>query len=58
MLRWEYRLGSTFFLVYTRAQDPTLALPPGGTAGLDLRPVWEGRAATDVVMAKLAYWWG
>src|SRR5206468_1817312 len=28
VLRWEYRLGSTLFLVYTRAQTPALAVPP------------------------------
>jgi hypothetical protein len=58
VLRWEYRLGSTLFLVYTRAQAPALAVPSGGATSLDLQPVLHGRAAVDVIMLKLAYWWG
>jgi hypothetical protein len=54
--RWEYRLGSTLFLVYTRAQSP--ALPAAPATSFDVRPVLQGRAAVDVVMMKLAYWWG
>ena len=30
VLRWEYRLGSTLFLVYTRAQNPALVPSPNG----------------------------
>jgi hypothetical protein len=56
--RWEYRLGSTLFLVYTRAQTPLVAIPPAGATSLDLRPVLRGNAAVDVLMLKLAYWWG
>jgi Domain of unknown function (DUF5916)/Carbohydrate family 9 binding domain-like len=58
VMRWEYTLGSTLFLVYTRAQTPTLTVPPFGTAGFELAPVWQGHAADDVVMLKLAYWLG
>jgi hypothetical protein len=57
VLRWEYRLGSTLFLVYTRAQNPALVPAAGGTS-FELRPIYEGRAAEDVVLFKLAYWWG
>jgi len=58
VLRWEYRLGSTLFLVYTRAQTPALTVAPGTAAGFELAPIWHGRAADDVVMIKLAYWLG
>ncbi len=58
VLRWEYWLGSTLFLVYTHAQTPALTVMPGGTAGFELTPIWRGRASDDTVMAKLAYWWG
>jgi Domain of unknown function (DUF5916) len=58
VLRWEYHLGSTLFLVYTRSQNPPLTFAPNTEASLDLRPIRDGRAAVDVVMAKLAYWWG
>ncbi len=58
VLRWEYRLGSTLFFVYTRAQTPALIVAPGSNAGFELRPLWQGRAADDVVMVKLAYWLG
>jgi hypothetical protein len=58
VLRWEYRLGSTLFLVYTRAQTPALTVPNGGTGQLDVTPIWRGRASDDVIMLKLAYWLG
>ena len=58
VLRWEYRLGSTLFLVYTRAQTPALVVPPGESAEFHLAPIWQGRASDDVVMVKLAYWLG
>jgi hypothetical protein len=57
VLRWEYRLGSTLFLVYTRSQNPALTPAPGG-AGFEVRPLWQGRAAVDALMLKIAYWWG
>jgi hypothetical protein len=58
VMRWEYRLGSTLFLVYTRAQTPSLAVPALGSASFELSPVLHGRAADDVVLVKLAYWLG
>jgi hypothetical protein len=58
VLRWEYHLGSTAFLVYTRAQTPALVPAPGGATSLDARPILDGRAAVDVIMLKLAYWFG
>ena len=57
VLRWEYRLGSTLFLVYTRAQNPALTPSPDG-AGFEWRPLLQGRAADNVLMVKLAYWFG
>jgi hypothetical protein len=57
VLRWEYLLGSTLFLVYTRSQAPIQTLAPGQAAGLDLGAIPRGPAA-DVVMLKLTYWWG
>ena len=54
VLRWEYRLGSTLFVVYTRSQDPRA--PNGAT--FELRPLYQGRAADNVLMVKLAYWFG
>ena len=41
VLRWEYRLGSTLFVVYTRAQDPALTPAPNG-ASFELRPLLPG----------------
>jgi hypothetical protein len=57
VLRWEYRLGSTLFFVYTRAQNPSLTPSPNG-ASFVIRPLLHGRGAEDVAMIKLAYWWG
>jgi hypothetical protein len=58
VLRWEFRLGSTAFLVYTRAQTPALVPAAGGATSLDWRPILQDRGAADVIMLKLAYWWG
>jgi hypothetical protein len=58
VLRWEYRLGSTLFVVYSRSQAPALTVPPGGAGELQVAPLWRGRAADDVLMVKLAYWLG
>jgi hypothetical protein len=55
--RWEYRLGSTLFLVYTHSNEnapvasdrplPTSLAPAGLMAG----------PATDSLMLKWSYWW-
>jgi hypothetical protein len=58
VLRWEFRLGSVFYLVYTRAQSPLLPIGPGQTPGLDPGSLVGNRGATDVVLAKVSYWFG
>jgi hypothetical protein len=57
VLRWEYHLGSTLFVVYTRAQNPALT-PSASGATFEVRPLLEGHAADNVLMLKLAYWFG
>jgi hypothetical protein len=54
VFRWEYTLGSTLYLVYTRAQTPAVTLAPGEEAALSLRSVSRAPAA-DVVLVKLTY---
>lgn len=57
VLRWEYLLGSTIYLVYTRAQSPRIELLPGQRGGVDIGGL--GRApATDTVLLKLSYFFG
>lgn len=58
VLRWEYRLGSTVYLVYTRAQTPNAALSPGQTPRLEIGGLGGNRGATDVLMLKASFWWG
>jgi hypothetical protein len=57
VLRWEYRLGSVVYLVYTRAQSPTLVVPAQGPR-LDAGALGGNRGSTDVLMLKASYWWG
>jgi len=57
VLRWEYRLGSTLFFVYTRAQAPTVTLAPGEPSSLSFGSVRRA-PATDIFLVKLSYWWG
>jgi len=54
VLRWEFRPGSTLFLVYSRFQAPALA--PVGDARLDLGALRNGPAA-DALRLKLSYYW-
>jgi Domain of unknown function (DUF5916) len=57
VLRWEYRLGSVLYVVYTRSQAPDLTLMTGELARLDIGALRKGPAA-DVFLLKLTYWWG
>jgi hypothetical protein len=53
VLRWEYRLGSTFFLVYTHAQSDGGLLGTPKFSGQWITP----RASEETLLAKLLYWW-
>jgi hypothetical protein len=55
VFRWEYRLGSTLFLVYSRSQVPELS---NVVSPASLQPRALGsRASADVILLKLSYWW-
>ena len=58
VLRWEFHLGSTLFLVYTRAQSPPVTLTSGADPRLDPGSLARRGSSIDVVLLKLAYWWG
>jgi hypothetical protein len=59
VLRWEYRLGSVIYVVYTRAQSPTINLTtPPAAPRLDLGPLRGNQGSVDAVMVKASYWWG
>jgi hypothetical protein len=57
VVRWEYRLGSTFFFVYTRSQQglPTLEGSPVPATLLPERLV--SGPATDAVLLKWSLYW-
>jgi hypothetical protein len=57
VLRWEYHLGSTLYLLYVRSQNPNIALQPLQTPRLDPLAI-RTAPATDVLMLKIAYWIG
>jgi hypothetical protein len=54
VLRWEYRLGSTIYVVYSRSQHERA----GGPASTSLFPsqLFSG-PATDTFLIKFTYWW-
>jgi len=56
VLRWEYHLGSTLFLVYSRSQIPSVNLGVNDVATLHPSAVLRG-SAVDVLLVKLSYWW-
>lgn len=57
VLRWEYRLGSTLYVVYTHAQNRAATPRVGEATGFDFHLVRPG-VAEDAVLMKLSYWWG
>jgi hypothetical protein len=57
VLRWEYRLGSTLFLVYSRTQN-ALGLLEGQTPTHGLLPLRLGPGPTvDTFQVKWSYFW-
>ncbi|WP_437296199.1 DUF5916 domain-containing protein [Sorangium sp. So ce426] len=56
VLRWEYSLGSTFFLVYTHDQNGGRTPPSGEPAMLRL-PLLAPRAASDALLLKISHSW-
>jgi hypothetical protein len=60
VFRWEYRLGSTLFLVYTHSQIPTV---PGVATGMVMPPAnlsahaFGHGESSDVFLLKFSYWW-
>jgi hypothetical protein len=56
VFRWEYRLGSTLFLAYSRAQTPAVQLRPDEMGRLNLGAIPHG-AAVDTFLVKLTYWY-
>jgi hypothetical protein len=57
VLRWEYRAGSTLYVVYTHAQSDDVTPLLGQPAGLSFGLI-QPRVATDIFLVKLSYWWG
>ena len=54
VLRWEYKPGSTLFIVWQQAREND-AVPVGFNAGRDLHDIF-GVAPKNVFLVKLAYW--
>jgi hypothetical protein len=57
VLRWEYRLGSTLYVVYTHSQNRAATPHLGDATGFDFHLIRPG-LAEDAVLTKLSYWWG
>jgi hypothetical protein len=55
VLRWEWRLGSTFYVVYQRSQSELPWLGRGSPPA-SLLPGSLG-SAVDTLLVKLTYWW-
>ncbi len=57
VLRWEYLLGSTLYVVYTHGQSGYRSPRWGSPGDFDFRLI-RPRAAEDALLFKLSYWWG
>jgi len=62
VFRWEYRLGSTIYFVYSHSQIPTVPVPNMGTGMFanptSLDPHTFGHGGTsDVFLLKFSSWW-
>ena len=59
VFRWEYRLGSTIYFVYTHSQIPTVPVPMMGFPNptqLDPNAFRHG-GTSDVFLLKFSSWW-
>jgi hypothetical protein len=59
VFRWEYRLGSTIYFVYSHSQIPTVPVPMMGfanPAALDPHAFGHG-GTSDVFLLKFSSWW-
>jgi hypothetical protein len=60
VFRWEYRLGSTIYFVYSHSQIPTVPVPTMGyfanPTTLDPRAFGHG-GTSDVFLLKFSSWW-
>jgi hypothetical protein len=57
VLRWEFLLGSTLFVVYSHSQSPNLTLMAGEAGNLSFGALARAPSA-DIVLIKLSYWVG
>jgi hypothetical protein len=57
VLRWEYRLGSTLYVVYTHGQEDAFTPLMADGAGLNFK-LLKPRPSSDTLLVKLSYWWG
>ena len=58
VLRWELRLGSVLYLVYSRAQEPGWTANGAQLPSLQVVPLWGNRGGVDTLLFKIAYWRG
>ena len=60
VFRWEYRLGSTIYFVYSHSQIPSVPLPAMGgfmnPTTLDPHAFGHG-GTSDVFLLKFSSWW-
>jgi len=59
VFRWEYRLGSTIYFVYTHSQIPTVPVPTMGFPNpTELDPnAFRHGGTSDVFLLKFSSWW-
>ena len=55
VFRWEYRPGSTLFLVWSQGRQDQLSQQGGNSFGGDFSDLF-GRRADDVFLVKMSYW--
>ncbi|WP_242343840.1 DUF5916 domain-containing protein [Anaeromyxobacter terrae] len=56
VVRWEYRLGSTLFFVFTRSQSELPFRDGSVPSGMAAPQLFRGRT-TESVLVKWSYWW-
>ncbi|HET9729492.1 MAG TPA: DUF5916 domain-containing protein [Acidimicrobiia bacterium] len=55
VFRWEYRAGSTLFLVWSQGRDGSFPIEGTQSFGGDLRELFAHRS-NDIFLIKLSYW--
>ena len=57
VFRWEYRLGSTIYFVYSHSQIPNVPISGSRLRRRSIRSAFGHGGTSDVFLLKFSSWW-